>query len=62
MPLVYFNLLLTSNHSRSHYAMPYDSTEGFTYKEQSIILGIILMFALYVIFRIKKNLKGKKNR
>lgn len=51
--------LLLNNPSRSHYAVPYDSTEGFTYKEQLIILCIILMFALYIGIRVRKNMKGR---
>ncbi len=47
-------------HSKSYYAMPHDSTEGFTYREQLIILCLILLFTLYVGLRVRKNLKRNR--
>jgi hypothetical protein len=54
------NLILLQYHGKSYYAMPHDSTNGFTYFEQWVISGIILILGAYVAFLVRRNLKNRR--
>jgi hypothetical protein len=54
------SIILTDfNPGKGTFGRPYDSTQGFTTKEQLILLFIIIVFGLYVVLRtwwgVRKN-------
>jgi hypothetical protein len=53
-------LLQNMNPGKGTFALPYDSTQGFTAKGQIILLLIIIIFGLYVGFRVWWSLRKEK--
>jgi len=55
-----FIFLQIYNQGISQYGRPYDSTQGFSPEGKQIFFLIILIFFLYIGFRVLISLKNKK--
>lgn len=53
-------LLQNLNPSKSFYARPYDSTEGFSVEGKIILFLLIIGFGLYIVFRVWWSLRKEK--
>jgi len=59
--LISLNILLqTHNPGKGTFGVPYDSTLGFTPKGQMILGLLLIVFGLYVAFRVWRSLRNTK--
>jgi predicted negative regulator of RcsB-dependent stress response len=48
------------NPSKSTFGKPFDSTQGFTAKEQLVLSLIILAFGFYIGFKVWRGLRNER--